>query len=813
MVPVRRGLLAAAAVALVAAGPATAAERPRAVEVVVALEAPPLARAVASSRVFTAAAKRERLSLRSPSSVSYVASLAASQRELERRLARAVPRARVRWRYHVVVNGVAVVVPPRQVGRLASLPGVARVYPSVRYRSRLDRTPRAIGAPTLWGSDLSGAGRGIKIGILDDGIDQSHAFFDPRGYAFPPGFPKGNRAFTTAKVIVARAFPPASPRWRHAAKPFDPEQSVHATHVAGIAAGNNGVSAAGRTVSGVAPRAYLGNYKVLTIPTASGVGLDGNAPEIAAGIEAAVRDGMDVINLSLGEPEIEPQRDLVTAAINAAADAGVVPTIAGGNDFKEFGRGSVGSPGTAAKAITAGAVTDERGIASFSSAGPTPLSLRLKPEVAAPGTGVLSSVPQHAGTWAEFSGTSMAAPHVAGAAALLLARNRSWTPAQVKSALVQTAEPLPGDVLTTRQGGGLIDLPRAANPRLFADPAVLSFGLLTTAAASESARTVRLADAGGGAGLWTVRIDAQSRTAGVAVSTPPSVAVPGELTVTTRVSAGARTRELTGFVVLSRGGDVRRIPYWLRTVRRDLPAPTRVLRRTGTYGGNITRRPSRVSIYRYPENPSGAGVATTLAGPELVFRVRITRRVANFGVAVLRQARGVAVQPRVVVAGDENRQVGYTSLPLNLNPYLADFLRPRLVSGAVRPARGSYDVVFDTRSAAAAGRFTFRFWIDDTTPPRVRLLARAVARGRPLVLAARDAGSGIDPRSLVVAVDGRRRGARYARGRISIPLAGSAPGRHRVTVQISDHQETRNMENVARILPNTRRVSALFTVR
>ena len=110
---------------------------------------------------------------------------------------------------------------------------------------------------------------------------------------------------------------------------------------------------------------------MLTVPTEN-FGLNGNAPEIAAGIEAAVRDGMDVINLSLGEAEIEPSRDLVVAAINAAADAGVVPVIAAGNDFDDFGYGSVSSPGSAAKAITAAAVTKQLAIASFSSGGPTP---------------------------------------------------------------------------------------------------------------------------------------------------------------------------------------------------------------------------------------------------------------------------------------------------------------------------------------------------------------------------------------------------------------------------------------------------------
>ena len=197
-------------------------------------------------------------------------------------------------------------------------------------------------------------------------------------------------------MIVARAFPPARPTWKNAGKPFDPEFSSHGTHVAGIAAGNANTLAEGARISGVAPRAYLGNYKALTIPTDADVGLDGNSPELVAAIEAAVADGMDVINMSLGEPEIEPSRDIVVQALAAAARAGVVPVVSAGNDFDDFGRGSVSSPGSAPDAITVGAVTTSRGgaddvVASFSSSGPTPLSLRLKPEVSAPGVSILSA--------------------------------------------------------------------------------------------------------------------------------------------------------------------------------------------------------------------------------------------------------------------------------------------------------------------------------------------------------------------------------------------------------------------------------------
>ena len=109
------------------------------------------------------------------------------------------------------------------------------------------------------------------------------------------------------------------------------------------------------------PRAYLGNYKALTIPTDADVGLDGNSSELVAAIEAAVKDGMDVINMSLGEPEVEPGHVTSwTEALSAAARAGVVSVVAAGNDFDEFGRGSLSSPGSTPEAITVGAVTTTR---------------------------------------------------------------------------------------------------------------------------------------------------------------------------------------------------------------------------------------------------------------------------------------------------------------------------------------------------------------------------------------------------------------------------------------------------------------------
>jgi subtilisin family serine protease len=700
------------------------------------------------------------------------------------------------------------------------------VYPSFRYHalghdaSQLEANLTLIGAPDLWGGpSFPTAGNGMKIGIIDDGVDQRHKFFDPRGMSMPPRFPNGQQAYTTAKVIVARAFAPRKPKWRYANRPFDPLLSEHGTHVAGIAAGEHDVDAGTTTLSGVAPNAWIGNYKVLSIPTQSGVGPDGNSPEIARGIEAAVRDGMDVINLSLGEPEIDPKRDIVVKAIDGAAAAGVVPTIAAGNDLDSFGYGSVGSPANAPGAIAAAAVSTSAVVASFSSAGPTPVSLQMKPEVSAPGVNVLSSVPVSDGTWDEFSGTSMAAPHVAGAAALLRERHPEWTVEQIKSALVLTGRPAypsisrASEALPTREGGGIIYLPDADRPLIFAKPATLSFGYLHPGQTAE--RHVAIADAGGGSGPWTVSVDRRSGRSAVSFTAPSSVTVPGTLTI--RASARAEG-ECAGFIVLTSEGAQRRVPFWLRVTEPRLARHRHgTLRRTGTYRGDNRRQQALVDTYRYPDDPRGVGIPLHLLGPEQVFRLTLKRPVANFGVALVGHASGVEIQPRVVAAGDENRLTGYPALPVNLNPYLPIFLRPERAAGAILPAAGSYDIVFDSTSAATAGPFRFRFWIGDTTPPAVRLVSRSARPGGTLRFRVTDRGSGVDPSALFASIDGNALiGVSYSpRTHLAaLPLSQSLPrGRHRVLLQASDYQESRNMEDVGPILPNTRRLSTSFRIR
>jgi subtilisin family serine protease len=784
----------------------------RASELVVTLKAPSLADAGRSGR----------LRVRSPASAAYLRSLDREQDAVVARIRRAVPSAVVRWRYSVVLNGLAVVAPAGSAKRIAALPGVARVYPGVRYHRTLFRSPGVIGAPQLWGPTLSTAGDGIKIGVIDDGVDETHPFLAPTGFTMPAGYPKGDRRYVSAKVIVARSFPPPGANWRYAHVPFDPVESEHGTHVAGIAAGDHDTVAQGANgrlkLSGVAPHAYIGNYRVLTIPTGE-FGLDGNSPEIVAGIEQAVRDGMDVINLSLGEPEMTPSRDIVVQAIDAAADAGVVPVIAAGNDYEELGPGSIDSPGSAPKAITAAAATKGDLIATFSSGGPAPVSLNLKPDVSAPGVAVLSSVPRHDGLWQFFDGTSMAAPHAAGAAALLLERHPKWTVQQVKSALVLTGSPVRSnsrarrEVPPMREGGGMIDLPRADQPLVFANPTSLSFGLLHRG--RSVALRVKLSDAGGGAGRWSVAIRQVSHAAGVAFKVAP-VTVPGTLTVRAVVSRRAPVGDAGGFVMLSHGGQTRRIPYWLRVSAPLIGTEARrVLRGPGVYHGDTRKGRALVTSYRYPSSPSAVGVLTRLPGPEQVFRFVLRRPVANAGAVVISQAPGVHVSPRLVRNGSQDRLAGFTALPLRINPYQPGYYGIEPVVGVFRPTPGIYDLVFDTRNRARAGPFTFRFWVNDVTPPRARLLTHtASSRGRLRILVA-DRGSGVDPDTMFAEVDGSPRRLLYtaSTGVVQVALGPQRAGRHRLVFSVADNQETKNTENAHLTLPNTRRLTATFSVR
>ena len=338
---------------------------------------------------------------------------------------------------------------------------------------------------------------------------------------------------------------------------------------------------------------------------------------------------------------------------------------------------------------------------------------------------------------------------------------------------------------------------------MLTSPSSVSFGLVPVG--STATAHVTLIDAGGGAGAWDVAVEPIAAAPGASLAVPAVASVPGTLDLTATTTPAAADGDLSGFVRLTRGTDVRRIPFWLHVSRPALGGETATpIGTPGLHAGSTSGKPALVSRYRYPEVPSDGAISASLQGPEQAFRVTLKKPATNFGVVITRRAAGVQVEPRVVVAGDENRLTGYPAIPINLNPYLVQFGDPVLAAGAVRVLAGAYDVVFDSPTAAGAGSFTFRYWVNDTTPPKLTLLQPRVSRGTPLAFRATDAGSGVDPATAKATVDGRDVSTSFQNGVIRIRTSSLKRGAHRLRVQVSDYQESRNMENVPRVMPNTR---------
>lgn len=276
-----------------------------------------------------------------------------------------------------VANALIVHIPDSEAGQLAALPGVRRVYPVYLRQLHLDHALPLHSVPDAWrqigGQDRAGAG--VKIGVLDTGIDQKHPAFQDPSLPMPAGFPKFSREadkdYTTNKVIVARSYSSDS----------NPEDHFgHGTAVAMTAAGmpNQGPLA---LITGVAPKAYLGNYK---IAIGNGQSVSGSA--VLKALDDAVADGMDVINLSSGSPLApRPSDDIEVASIERAVAAGVVVVVSAGNLGPN--PNTMSSPASAPSAIAVGGSSNDRMFG-------TSLTLEgVAPYIALPGSGPNSENP------------------------------------------------------------------------------------------------------------------------------------------------------------------------------------------------------------------------------------------------------------------------------------------------------------------------------------------------------------------------------------------------------------------------------------
>ena len=472
--------------------------------------------------------------------------------------------------YDTIFNGLAIQADRKNIEKLGSLDFVQQTYPVRTYQTMVnDSVPFLLDAETNAPSKYTG--KGVKVGVIDTGIDHTHPDLKDNFYG---GYDLVDLDEDPMETTKSEGMP-----------------TIHGTHVSGIIAGNG-------EMKGVAPDAELYGYRAL------GPGGMGTSVQVIAAIEKAVKDGMDIINMSLGNSVNGPDWP-TSVAVNRAVELGVSMVIANGNSGPA--NWTVGSPATATNAISVGASTPplkvpylyesfydkkimltplmgspawdlekdypvvdgglgkeklanvrdkivlfERGeipfaekarlaeqagaraaliynnengllqgsvedgqgqltipvasvtkqagewlsenvvatsvwmetkyektkdlMADFSSRGPVTANWHIKPEIVAPGAAIMSTVPDG---YQELQGTSMAAPHVAGALALIKEAHPNWTPAQLKGALMTTALPLKkGEKLyePIEQGMGRIQPEKAVETKTIIHNPMISFG-------------------------------------------------------------------------------------------------------------------------------------------------------------------------------------------------------------------------------------------------------------------------------------------------------------------------------------------------
>jgi subtilisin family serine protease len=497
---------------------------------------------------------------------AYRAQLVAEHTTFKAVAAAVAPDSRINTEYHTLLNAVSIEALPEEIEAIAKLPDVRRLRLTKEYRATLNRSVPLIHAPAMW-QRLGGAqsaGAGLKIAILDSGIDISNLLFSDAGFTAPPTFPRGDLSLTNNKVIVAKAFLEISD-----ATPAD--EFGHGTHVAGIAAGDFNTASPLGPLAGVAPGAYLGNYRVLD---GQGRGRD---DFIIRALEEAVEDGFDIINLSFGG-NAEGGMSALDMAVENAVAAGAVVVAAAGNDGED-GQSTISSPGIAPSAITVGASTNTRvigpgtKIALSGTAAPLAEIDATSSESDQPAAAIYSgaikdgfahSITDPSG-FAVANGTSQAAPHVAGATALVKQMHPSWNPAQIKSALMNSAAKFNGDISGTTTGAGVLDagagrldLARAAAISATLAPASLSLGIVKLKKAGiNSTIDFRITNVAGGPNSFTINIEPADASEGFNL-TPKTRTLALEAGQTTTlkiklraIGGVAQWRDYTGYLVIT----------------------------------------------------------------------------------------------------------------------------------------------------------------------------------------------------------------------------------------------------------------------
>ena len=365
-----------------------------------------------------------KLNLAAAGNRTYLRGLARNQSAFKARLARVVKGFRVERSYKLTLNGMAIRMNAAQAAKVRRMKGVRAVVPDVPYRPLMYATPAQIGATEFWNQvgGQANAGRGIKVAIIDSGVyvtkDAAGNYagnpcFNDAGYTMPAGYPKGDTRFTNAKVIAARAyFRPSDPPAAGNDTPIQgPGGSPHGTHVGGTVACNANTPAIGPlTISGIAPAAWLMNYRIFYPSTSSDPFQNGNGftVEIVQAIEDAVRDGADILSNSWGSSHQNTLDwpDPMVEAAESAVDAGVVGVWAQGNSGPATATGNL--PSASDKVISVGAVTKYQTLiqSTVNVTAPTPVPDNLRNLDTGPANFGPSMVGQHIGPAAYITSTA-----------------------------------------------------------------------------------------------------------------------------------------------------------------------------------------------------------------------------------------------------------------------------------------------------------------------------------------------------------------------------------------------------------------------
>ncbi|MEV6237845.1 S8 family serine peptidase [Lentzea sp. NPDC051838] len=331
----------------------------------------------------------------------------------------------------------AVATPKNKAAELFDRADVGKIWLNGKVHPSLDVSVPQVGAPAAWQAGHTGAG--ATVAVLDTGYDPKHPDL--------AGIVKGEKDFTGEGIV---------------------DNVGHGTHVASTVAGR------GAQYTGVANGADLLIGKVCQ---KSGCPFDA----ILAGMQWAADSGAKVVNMSLGGGPGDGVSDPLEIAVNRlSAEKGTLFVVAAGNYGQ---RTPVSSPASADAALAVASVSKQDRYSLFSQPGPRLKDYAVKPDIAAPGEDIVAARAE--GTLADravgehharLTGTSMATPHVAGAAAILAAQHPDWTGGQIKAALMGSATPI--DATIYQQGAGRLDVGRASRQTIIPSTGSLSLGFV-----------------------------------------------------------------------------------------------------------------------------------------------------------------------------------------------------------------------------------------------------------------------------------------------------------------------------------------------